>query len=345
MTQLIAPPSDNPYTGGYIYNKHMSDYRIIRYRYVSPSPAEARKFLKSVDEATGDAEKLILLDSLYIFHPAMVRALNGFRCAALLHYLPSEAPGLASSKRFELRALENRFLRNMIGYIATSRYTRNRLVRRGIDPEMISVAAPGIDKDTVVAPGVDRSGPPELPHKLITVAALTPTKGQRFLLDILGRFKRYTWRWYLVGSLSADIEHTTRFMSNVRSAGLEERIVTPGSVSPDRVRAFLRESDLFVFPSFFEAYGIAPAESIAAGVPVIAHRCGGIHESIRHGFGASFIRTGYREGWHNRLEEVFSSRAIYRRLQRGCAAGQGFLRTWDDTAHDFRAAISRLKHG
>ena len=43
-----------------------------------------------------------------------------------------------------------------------------------------------------------------------------------------------------------------------------------GPVGPERLRELYRESDVFVFPSFFEGFGLVILEAMACGVPVIA---------------------------------------------------------------------------
>jgi glycosyltransferase involved in cell wall biosynthesis len=43
-----------------------------------------------------------------------------------------------------------------------------------------------------------------------------------------------------------------------------------GPVGPERLRELYRESDVFVFPSFFEGFGLVILEAMACGLPVIA---------------------------------------------------------------------------
>jgi len=41
-------------------------------------------------------------------------------------------------------------------------------------------------------------------------------------------------------------------------------------VGPERLRELYRESDVFVFPSFFEGFGLVILEAMACGLPAIA---------------------------------------------------------------------------
>jgi glycosyltransferase involved in cell wall biosynthesis len=46
-----------------------------------------------------------------------------------------------------------------------------------------------------------------------------------------------------------------------------------GPVGPERLRELYRESDVFVFPSFFEGFGLVILEAMACGLPVVASEC------------------------------------------------------------------------
>ena len=42
------------------------------------------------------------------------------------------------------------------------------------------------------------------------------------------------------------------------------------------------DADIFVYPSIFESFAIPPVEAMAAGLPVVASRVGGMQETIVH---------------------------------------------------------------
>jgi len=46
-----------------------------------------------------------------------------------------------------------------------------------------------------------------------------------------------------------------------------------GPVGPERLRELYRDSDVFVFPSFFEGFGLVILEAMACGLPAIASEC------------------------------------------------------------------------
>ena len=69
-------------------------------------------------------------------------------------------------------------------------------------------------------------------------------------------------------------------MPTLRVTRLDERIAAPGAVSPERLAALYADADVFVLASRFEGYGMAYAEAIAHGLPVIGTNAGAIPETV-----------------------------------------------------------------
>jgi glycosyltransferase involved in cell wall biosynthesis len=65
----------------------------------------------------------------------------------------------------------------------------------------------------------------------------------------------------LVGSWQLAVERLKQLPRGVRFVG---------PVGPEKLRELYRESDVFVFPSFFEGFGLVILEAMACGLPVIA---------------------------------------------------------------------------
>jgi mannosyltransferase len=61
---------------------------------------------------------------------------------------------------------------------------------------------------------------------------------------------------------------------SVVQAGLERRILFPGEIAPDRMRALIPALSLLVALPRYEGYGLTPLEAMASGVPVVASDAG-----------------------------------------------------------------------
>ena len=74
-----------------------------------------------------------------------------------------------------------------------------------------------------------------------------------------------------------------------------------GAVPPKRVIELYLASDVFVLPSRFEGYGMALAEAIAHGLPVVSTLAGAIPDTVPPGAGilvprddAAALARGFR---------------------------------------------------
>lgn len=86
-------------------------------------------------------------------------------------------------------------------------------------------------------------------------------KGTPVLLDAWGKAGLKDAELLLVGSWQLADSKLRQLNPNVRFIG---------PVGPERLRELYRESDVFVFPSFFEGFGLVILEALACGLPVIS---------------------------------------------------------------------------
>jgi glycosyltransferase involved in cell wall biosynthesis len=189
-----------------------------------------------------------------------------------------------------LFATRNRLLRDADAFVAMSRAIREEMLAAGVPAERIALLPHGVDTERFrpAEPGERaalraRLG---LPDGVLAAwsGRLLRGKGLETLLDAFARAAGDVpgLRLLLVGSgegqaLSVDDDLRRR----AREAGLAERVVFTGRV--ERVEDVLRAADLFVFPSVFEALGIALVEAAACGLPAVASRTGGIVDVVDDG--------------------------------------------------------------
>lgn len=77
-----------------------------------------------------------------------------------------------------------------------------------------------------------------------------------------------------------------------REHGLGDRITLTGPLPRAALLQEYARADLFVLPSLFEPYGIVLMEAMAAGLPIVATRVGGVPEVVEEGKNALLVPPG-----------------------------------------------------
>lgn len=123
----------------------------------------------------------------------------------------------------------------------------------------------------------------EKPFIYVSTGALTTAKGMDVLVDAcVAAFQRQPdMQLHLFGDgpLRSALAHT------IQQHGLDARILLRGSCSREVIAHQMGESHAFVLLSRKETFGVAVAEALAAGLPVLSTRSGGPEEFIHPGNG------------------------------------------------------------
>jgi len=135
------------------------------------------------------------------------------------------------------------------------------------------------------------------------VARLTPIKGQAVLLSAMARLcARFpALRLLLVG----DGEDRVALQARARRPDLRGRVVFAGAGAD--VRTSLAALDLFVLPSLNEGQGRAVVEAMAAGLPVVASRVGGLREVLDDGRAGRLVSPGDAADLAAAIEELMTA--------------------------------------
>jgi len=102
------------------------------------------------------------------------------------------------------------------------------------------------------------------------MSRLDPKKGFDLLLPALQQLTAEgQFHFVLAGSNSQDPDYERQICAQIQQSALAERTAIAGFVAGEDKAALLQAADLFVLPSYYENFGIAVAEAMVAGVPVV----------------------------------------------------------------------------
>lgn len=176
----------------------------------------------------------------------------------------------------------------------------------GIDPARIVVRPMPTEVGGTVGDGPGGGG-------VVTVGRLTPFKRLDLLVDAMAAIKARgrTVRLTIVG----DGTERAALEQRARDRGIADTTVFVGSVPPDQVAAKIAHADLFAFPAENEGLGLAAAEALMLGIPVVAVRSGGVPDIVPATGAGRLVTPGDLEGFVAAIAAVLDDPAARQRAR------------------------------
>ena len=143
-----------------------------------------------------------------------------------------------------------------------------------VPPENITVAPPGTDR------GAPAKGSTDGTLRLLSVGAVVPRKGFDILIAALAPIAELPWRLTIAGDLTRDQATAAKLVADIAQHGLAGRVDLLGALPHERLTTLYSSADIFVLASHFEGYGMAYAEAMAHGLPVIGTTGGATADTV-----------------------------------------------------------------
>ncbi|GAB5467829.1 MAG: glycosyltransferase family 4 protein [Rhodospirillales bacterium] len=302
-----------------------------------PEPDGAALRLTAEAFARQPSDRPLLVDGLAYgcLPPALLQAHAG-RWLALVHHPLALENGLSAARAAALRDSETQALAAAEGVVVTSPETARVLAADfGVPARAITVAEPG-----TIRPAEPAKGGGAVP-RLLCVGTVSPRKGQDVLVEALSRLRGLAWHCRLIGSTDRAPETTRQLREAIVAAGLEARVELAGEVAPEAMEGCYAEADIFVLPSRYEGYGMAFAEALAHGLPVVACPTGAVPQTVPAA-AALFVPPDDPRALAEALTRLLRDRAL--RQEKAAAAWDWGRRLpqWSDTARRVAAALDRM---
>jgi len=249
---------------------------------------------------------------------------DGRRCATCTggHAREDYARRLA-----EIRA---RVARGVTGVLAVSEAVRRTLLGAGYPPEMVDVVRQGMPHDTSIwerlgrdrSPG--RAAGPDGPLTVAFLGSAYPHKGPQMLVEAAQR-TRAELRVRIHG------EAPDAFASRLRALDARGACSLEGAFSTSELESVLAGADVAVLPSmWWDCAPLAAAECLAARVPLVVPRFGGLAEAVRDGVDGLVVDPLSPDALAAALDRIASEDGLLERLQAGIAPPHPFATYVDE---------------
>jgi glycosyltransferase involved in cell wall biosynthesis len=312
--------------------------RVVELAGAFPAPDPAARRAAADAFAALPSGAIVLVDGLAFSALPEVAEAHGhrLRLVALVHLPIAAAFGLDAGTAARFEADERRALHCACGVVITGPGGRRPLARYLLPADRVWLVEPGTDPARL-AHGSQRG-----PLQLLSVGALHPGKGHDFLLEALAPLTALEWELSCAGSLSRDPRFVERLHALGARLGILDRVRLLGDLPTDRLDACYAGADLVVLATRQETYGMAIAEAIARGIPVVSTDTGAIASIVGDEAGL-VVPPGDLPLFSRAIAAAVSDPQLRRRHAKGARARRASLPTWPDAAarmSDVLAAVA-----
>ena len=339
---VLVPGRLTTRTGGYEYDRRIVaglrqrgwqvDVQELDEGFPHPTAA-ALTHAAAVLEAIPDATTVLVDGLAFGAMPAEVqREATRLRLVALVHLPLALAFGLDAYVSARLEASERRALASAALAVVTGRKTAEVLAAYGMSRDRIAVVEPGTDRGPLARGSGQTSG--DRPLHFLTVAALIPGKGHEILVHALANVSVRNWRLTCAGSQNRSPSTADRVRALIVQLGLEDRVSLAGELDAGALAVCYDSADVFVLPTLGETYGMAVAEALSHGLPVVSTSTGAIPELVGDEAGL-VVAPGDGQALAGALSLMLTDRGVRERFAAGARRVRDRLPTWDD-------AVSRM---
>jgi glycosyltransferase involved in cell wall biosynthesis len=331
----VVPGRLDQRTGGSIYNRRMVEalrdrgwtMTVVELDGAFPEPcAEARSAAVEAFSAVA-AGSIVLVDGLAFSALPEVGEAHRDRVTlvAVVHLPIAAAFGVEGERAARYEADERRAFAAARSIVITGPGAWPLVARYGIPAGRVSLVEPGTD----AAPLAHGSAGDAV--EALAVATVHPGKGHDLLLTALEKLRDFDWALTCAGSLTRDAAFVEQLRDRAARAGLEARIRFLGDVPADRLEACYDAADLFVLATRQETYGMAVAEALARGLPVVSTETGAIPELVGQDAGL-LVPPGDGDGLTAALRTMLTDDDLRQRLATGARRRRSTLPTWPSAA-------------
>ena len=201
--------------------------------------------------------------------------------------------------------------------VVASSFTKRTLVENGVVESKIVLNPYGVDLERF---SIQRQSNGARPFRFLFTGLVCARKGVPLLLEAWKQLNPKNAELWIVGPL------TPTASRECRSSSSSVKII--GKVPNAELASIMSQSDVFVFPSYFEGFGLVLLEAMAAGLPVLTTTATAAPDIVTQELDGFVIEPGNLDALVNKMEFCLKNRE--RLAEMGRAAHKTAERfSWD----------------
>jgi len=359
---FVVPGDPATPTGGFVYDREVLaacrglgvDVGTLVWNAAFPFPTEAERRQADRDLESLPDGAVVVVDGLAFGGMPELARVHGtrLRLVALVHHPLALEAGLTEDQAAQLKASEREALAHACQVVATSAHTAGTLQREyGVEaPRVIPPGTRAPRREPGQVGGTDApSGAPGAADprafRLLAVGALVPRKAYDTLLDAVVRARPGEdglgpLHLDIVGAEDRDPETASGLRRRAPGGRLGSGATVRfwGAVDDRTLAERYLQATIFVSASTHEGYGMAHADALAHGLPVVATRAGAVPDVVPADAGV-LVDVGDVAGLAAALRRLGMDPSTRRRLAAAAARAAERLPTWEAAGRAFRRLL------
>lgn len=221
------------------------------------------------------------------------------------HFMYQQFKGL---KRLIYKNFEKQFLKQMDEIILASPYVLDELSHL-ISRDKLKLHQIPFESQQLFTPSPQRGS-------LIFIGSIESRKGLHLLLESLNILKS-KGRNYPVKIIGKVIEtgYLNKLEEYIKTNSLDVTFL--GHLSKNEKDRLLSQSDVFVFPSLLEGYGMALVEAQVYGLPIVSFDNSAMPYNVKDGKNGFTVKTGDIKSFAESIEKIVEDRTLREELSKG----------------------------
>lgn len=227
-----------------------------------------------------------------------------------------------------------RVIENSRKIVTVSEFSKSEILKHfNLQPSMVEVIPNAVSNHLVsLAQGATEN---QYGTYILGLSSLEPRKNFKNLILAFNRIQQPGLKLIIVGS--GDAIYQSPQLSE--AIGNNPNIVFTGYVDDKTLAGLYKHAQAFVFPSFYEGFGLPPLEAMAFGCPTIVSKTASLPEVC--GDASVYIDPYDVESIQKGIEQVLSSADLRRQLVESGHKRVGFY-GWEKSAQQYLELIQTV---
>lgn len=222
-------------------------------------------------------------------------------------------------------------------------FTKSRAAASFLEDKGFKHVVPiGVGLDTENFQDIDTFPNADNKFELLYVGKIEERRNPYLLLEILDKLARKydDIHMTIIGSGEKDYINAWRQKAN--------KLIEKGTLtyiekmSQSELRTFYKKSDLMVFPSFYEIFGMVLLEAMYFDLPVISSDNGGSDTLITDGLDGVIVKSFDADTWCESISKLHDDTEMYRIIKNNLILKDHAVYTWDGIARHYIDTIKDL---